>query len=81
MNHQPMLRAAALALVLLAACEPARTMQPSAPAPVAALAPEHEALLESLLRAHAGGRPVDVETRNTFRHLLAVALSQPSPSS
>lgn len=73
-----LLMPSAAALALLAACEPARVMQPAAPAPVTALAPEHEAMLERLLQAHAGGREVDAETRKTFRHLLAVALSHQS---
>lgn len=67
-------------VLLLGACEPARTVQPSAsPNPAPTLSPREEEMLERLLLLQSDGRPVDPEIRNTYRQLLAVALANPRP--
>lgn len=86
MMHLSMIcRAAPLALVLMAACEPARTLHPATtPAPVyapaVALTPADEAMLDAMLKVHFGDRPVAPEARERFRRLMAVALATPAPA-
>ncbi|MBB4639275.1 hypothetical protein [Longimicrobium terrae] len=75
-----MCRAAPLALLLMAGCEPARTLQPAAsPVPAVTLSAGDEEMLERLLLLQSGGRPVDPKVRSTYRQLLAVALANPRP--
>lgn len=72
MNFAIFRRAAPLAVALLAACQPARAVQP---APVASAQERREATLDALLRAQFGDRPVDPAYRGTLLRMLTLAQS------